>query len=188
MRLDSGACLDVNVMVRAGLRSGTCKLILTNGQRVSAELRVDHADRRGWLRFRLRSCAQAIGLTAVVRYFGGRQWYWLCPMTGDRCTVLWMPYGQTTFASQKYWRRRRMAYGSQFLAPHNRARLGIKRIEERLGSKDDEDTLWKPKWQRWRTFKRYCARLDKYDEIIAAREQELDARLVRTVYRLQRRR
>ena len=28
-----------------------------------------------------------------------------------------------------------MAYRSQFLAPHNRARLGIKRIEARLGSR-----------------------------------------------------
>jgi hypothetical protein len=87
----------------------------------------------------------------------------------------------------RYWRSRRMAYGSQFLAPHKRAEVGIKRIETKLGTKDDEDTLWKPKWQRWRTFNRYCARLDKYDEIIEAREQELNVRLVRTLHRLKMR-
>ena len=80
-----------------------------------------------------------------------------------------------------------MAYRSQFLAPHNRAHLGIKRIEARLGGKDDDDTLYKPKWQRWSTFDRYCARLDKYDEIIEEREQELNVRLMRTLFRLKRR-
>ena len=77
-----------------------------------------------------------------------------------------------------------MAYRSQFLAPHNRAQLGIKRIEARLGGKDDDDTLYKPKWQRWGTFNRYCERLDTYDNIIAAHERALDNRLLRCLGRL----
>jgi hypothetical protein len=81
-----------------------------------------------------------------------------------------------------------MAYRSQFLAPHNRARLGIKRIEARLGGTDDDDTLYKPKWQRWGTFNRYCERLDVYDSVIEAHESELDARLIRCFVRLTRRR
>jgi hypothetical protein len=188
MPLDNGICFDVNVMVRAGLKTGTCKLAVSDAQEVAADLRMDDGHRRGRLHLQHPDFDQTIELMAAPRHFGGCQWYWLCPMTGYRCSVLYKPHGRTVFASQKYWRRhRRMAYRSQFLAPHNRARQGIDRIEARLGGKDDDDTLYKPKWQRWRTFKRYCARLDKYDEIIEAREQELDARLVRTLYRLQRR-
>ena len=77
-----------------------------------------------------------------------------------------------------------MAYRSQFLAPHNRARLGIKRIEARLGGNDDDDTLYKPKWQRWGTFNRYCKRLDVYDSVIADYERALDYRLTCRVGRL----
>ena len=187
MLLDNGICFDVNVMVRAGLRTGTCK-IQVNTQEVAADLLVD--DRNWWGRLRLQhpDFDQTIGLTAVTRHFGGRQWYWVCPMTDNRCSVLYRPHGCKVFASQKYWRGRRMAYRSQFLAPHNRARLGIKRIEARLGGKDDDDTFYKPKWQRWGTFNRYCERLDVYDSVIEAHESVLDARLMRCLVRLTRRR
>ena len=187
MLLDSGICFDVNVMVRAGLRTGTCKF-LANTQEVAADLRMDAEARSGRLRLQHPDFDQTIGLTAVARHFGGRQWYWICPMTDNRCSVLYRPHGCKVFASQKYWRGRRMAYRSQFLAPHNRARLGIKRIEARLGGKDDDDTLWKPKWQRWGTFNRYCDRLDAYDSVIEAHESVLDARLIRCFVRLTRRR
>ena len=182
-RLDNGISFDINVLVRAGLKTGTCK-ILMNTQEIIADLIMD--DRNWWGRLRLQhpDFVQTIGLTALTRHFGGRQWYWLCPMTGDRCSVLYRPHGRNMFASQKYWRERRMAYRSQFLAPHNRAHLGIKRIEARLGGKDDDDTLYKPKWQRWGTFNRYCERLDTYDSIIAAHERALDNRLFRCLGRL----
>ena len=140
MLLDNGICFDVNVLVRAGLKTGTCK-ILVNTQEVAADLHVDDGDGRGRLRLQHPDFDQTIGLTAVARHFGGRQWYWLCPMTGDRCSVLYRPHGCKVFAGQKYWGRRRMAYRSQFLAPHNRARLGIKRIEARLGGKEDDHAL-----------------------------------------------
>ena len=188
MRLDGGVRFDVNAMARAGLKNGTCKLVFTNGEAWVGDLRMDDQHQRGWLHLHLPYGEQTIEVTAVARPFGGYQWYWRCPMTGSRCAVLWKPHGRDLFASQRYWRGRRMAYGSQFLAPHKLAEAGIRRIEERLGSKDDQDgTLYKPKWQRWGTFDRYCARLDKYDEIIEAREQELNVRLVRTLYRLKRR-
>jgi hypothetical protein len=188
MPLDNGICFDVNVMVRAGLKTGTCRLGLADAQEVAADLRMDDGHRRGRLRLQHPDFDQTIELTATPRHFGGCQWYWLCPMTGYRCSILYKPYGRTVFASQKYWRRRRMAYRSQFLAPHNRARQGIKRIEARLGDKDDDDTLYKPKWQRWGTFNRYCERLDVCDSVIEAHESVLDARLMRCLVRLTRRR
>ena len=183
MLLDNGICFDVNVMVRAGLKTGTCK-IQVNTQEVAADLLVD--DRNRWARLRLQhpDFDQTIGLTAVARHFGGWQWYWLCPMTDNRCSVLYRPHGCKVFASQKFWRERRMAYRSQFLAPHNRARQGIKRIEARLGGTEDDGTLYKPKWQRWGTFNRYCERLDHYDSVIDAHERAFDDRWLWRVGRL----
>lgn len=183
--LDNGLSFDINVLVRAGLKAGACK-IRASTLEIAGDLVMEDRHWSGSLRLQHPDFDQTIRLTAVARHFGGRQWYWLCPMTGDRCTVLYRPHGRTVFAGQRYWRQRRMAYRSQFLAPHNRARLGIKRIEAQLGGTDEDGTLYKPKWQRWSTFDRYCARLDKYDEIIEEREQELNVSLLKTLFRLQR--
>src|SRR4051812_29176474 len=89
-----------------------------------------------WIRMRCPGFDQTIGLTTAPRHFGGWQWYFLCPMTGDRALVLWMPVGQEIFASQKYWTGRGMAYRSQFLSPSDRAEQGIERIEQRLVAAD----------------------------------------------------
>ena len=117
MRLDGGVRFDVNAMVRAGLRNGTCKLVFTNGEAWVGDLRMDDQHQKGWLHLHLPYGEQTIEVTAVARPFGGYQWYWRCPMTGSRCAVLWKPHGRDLFASQRYWRGRRMAYGSQFLGP-----------------------------------------------------------------------
>ena len=46
---------------------------------------------RGSVRLLLRSLDQSINLVALPRHFGGHQWYFLCPLTGRRASVLWMP-------------------------------------------------------------------------------------------------
>jgi hypothetical protein len=92
MILDGGFCFDVNVMVRAGLRTGTCKF-LANTQEVAADLRMDAGARSGRLRLQHPDFDQTIGLTAEARHFGGRQWYWICPMTDNRCSVLYRRTG-----------------------------------------------------------------------------------------------
>jgi hypothetical protein len=185
MLLDNGMSFNINVLVRAGLKTGACKM-RADTHEICAELVVD--ERHWWGRLRLQhpDFDQTLRLVAVARHFGGRQWYWLCPMTDDRCTVLYRPHGRTMFAGQKYWRQRRMAYRSQFLAPHKRAEIGIRRINAKLSGSEEVDMLYKPKWQRRSTFDRHCARLDKYEEIIEAREQELNVSLLRTLFRLQR--
>ena len=67
MILDGGFCFDVNVMVRAGLKSGTCR-IQVNTQELVADLLVD--DRNWWARLRLQhpDFDQTLGLTAVTRH------------------------------------------------------------------------------------------------------------------------
>jgi hypothetical protein len=130
-----------------------------------------------WMEFGFAGFNQTIGLTKVPRPFGGFQWYFLCPMTGDRASVLWRPRGQNVFASQGYWKGRRMAYRTQFLSPTDRAHRGIKLTESRLVYSEADNMHYKPKWMRWRTFEGLCERLDKYEEM-------LDGRLIRALARL----
>ena len=129
--LDTGQRLDINKLMRAGLRSGTFKAsMVVDGSPIEGELTICMDD--GPLRrmeFRFPGFNHTIGLTKVRRPFGGFQWYFFCPMTGDRASVLWLPRGQNVFASQRYWKGRRMAYDTQFLSPTDRAHRGIKLIE-----------------------------------------------------------
>ena len=177
--LDNGHCLDINKLIRPGLRSGTFKaLMAVDGSAVEGELSVHMDDGPlRWMEFRFPGFNHTIGLTKVPRPFGGCQWYFQCPMTGDRASVLWRPRGQNVFASQTYWKGRRMAYGTQFLSPTDRAHRGIKLIESRLVYSEADNMHYKPKWMRWRTFEGLCERLDRYEET-------LDDRLLRGLARL----
>jgi hypothetical protein len=91
------------------------------------------------------------------RYFGGRQWYFECPVTHRHCSVLWMPPGASRFCSRQTWSRQ-VAYASQFADPDNRAHLGQAKIRSRLINNLDPnewDLPPKPKWMRWRTYNRF---------------------------------
>src|SRR5262245_1945786 len=99
-------------------------------------------------------------------------------MTGDRASVLWMPHGQNVFASQKFWKRRGMAYRSQSLCPIARAERGIRRIEQQMVYSEPDDMIHKPKWMRWKTFHRACQRLDAYEEVLNERIIRVAARLM----------
>jgi hypothetical protein len=137
-------------------------------------MEVDMRSNSPWLRFRLPAGDQTISLTMVPRHFGGHRWYFLCPMTGKRASVLWMPPGQR-FASQRYWREERRAlYRSQGMSRYDRADKGSQRIAARLINSQDGNMLYKPKWMRWRTFNRLSERLDAYENV-------LDEKLLRCV-------
>jgi hypothetical protein len=78
------------------------------------ELKVGSAE--PWLRIKLPTGEQTIALTTEERRFGGHQWYFLCPMTGRRASVLWWPPGQDRFASQQYWKQRKALYRTQSMS------------------------------------------------------------------------
>jgi hypothetical protein len=177
--LDTGLCLDINELIRAGLRHGTYTARITvHGSPIEGEFTVCMDD--GPLcrmEFRFPGFNHTIGITKVPRPFGGFQWYFLCPMTGDMASVLWRPSGQNVFASQRYWKGRRMAYATQFLSPTDRAHRGIKLTESRLVYSEADNMHYKPKWMRWRTFHRLCERLDAYEDV-------LNDRMIRGLARL----
>jgi hypothetical protein len=177
--LDFGLRLDINALMRAGLRTGACDVEI-KGQRSANKGRLSSYLDDGpmhWVHLQFPTFDQTIGLTRVARHFGGFQCYFSCPMTGDKASVLWLPCGQSRFASQKYWKTRRKAYSSQFLSLHDRAEEGTKRIEARLVYDETDGMLYKPKHMRLSKYQHLCERLDAYEEIV-------NNRLIRVLGRL----
>jgi hypothetical protein len=90
---------------------------------------------RGSMRLLLRSLDQRIDLVALPRHFGGVQWYFVCPTTGRRASVLWMPAGESCFASRRAWGSQ-FAYASQFESPLYRAHSRAHEVSCRLSGKN----------------------------------------------------
>ena len=120
-----------------------------------------------WLRIQAPTVDQQITLISCPRHFGGRQWYFVCPITHRRASVLWMPPGGNEFSGRHAWGRK-VAYGSQFQSVYDRGHAGKAKIKARLiGNLDPEE--WelppKPKWMRWRTYNRLEERFEAYDDM-----------------------
>jgi hypothetical protein len=188
--LQDGLKLDLNRLSRQGLvargkKTGPCAVRWTcggSGEEIARGL--ISADMEGpverSLRIQLGGLNQWINLIALPRHLGGHQWYFECPKTGHRASVLWMPPGASRFASRHAWPRQ-VAYRSQFVTADDRAHLGKAKIKSRLiGSLDPNkwDLPPKPKWMRWATYNRYVERCDAYDAILDEGTFELVAKLM----------
>lgn len=122
----------------------------------------------GWLRVECGSLDQNLWLVGQPRHFGGRQWYFLCPVTGKPASVVWMPPGARRFASRQAWRRQ-VAYASQFETRHGRALTAAQRIRSKLGGPEwaglDGFDPPKPKWMRQSTYQRMLEKSWAYEDI-----------------------
>ena len=137
----------------------------------------DHA----WFRLAIGSFVQQITLVSRPRHFGGRQWFFVCPATGGFATVLWKPPGAARFCSRQAWGRR-VAYASQFLDRDSRAHHGQSTLTSRLcsiGHFDPDEWSFppKPKWMRWKTYKRHEQKFDEYEEVLDSGIESLVAKL-----------
>ena len=132
IELEEGLKLDLNkVRVQAILKSEPTQRIIFWDPRYSGDSRTIGllicrlaSATRGSMRLLLRSLDQSIDLAAAPRHFGDVQWYFVCPMTGRRASVLWMPAGANCFASRQAWGSQ-FAYASQFETPIFRAHLRL---------------------------------------------------------------
>jgi hypothetical protein len=188
--LQDGRKLDLNKLirdgtVRPGIRTGPFLIQWTNsytGERVaSGFLTASFCGLdEGWLRFQSSRVDQRIRLVACPRRYGGKQWYFICPVTKRRASVLWMPPGARQFCSRQAWGKRVVAYRSQFLSVYDRGHAGKAKIKARLIGDLDPDA-WdlppKPKWMRWRTYNRLAERFDAYDDMTYP--DDLPAKLMR---------
>jgi hypothetical protein len=137
----------------------------------------------GWFNIKIGQLDQRIILVARPRHFGGRQWFFMCPYLNRRAMVLWMPPGARYFACRQNWGRR-VAYASQFQDRVNRAHRGKAKINSRLcsiGGLDPDEWAFppKPKWMRWKTYKRAEAKFDQYEEILDIRLEIAACRLLK---------
>jgi len=190
--LQDGLKLDLNRLIRRGhlLRNAfttaaritwtsSCWGVVAEGV-ISASMEGDEA---GWFSVRIgRGLDQRIGLVSRQRHFGGKQWYFGCPITGRLASVLWRPNEASRFASRGAWGNR-VAYRSQFLDRDSRAHHAQAKIRHMLCEPDGLDREeWdfppKPKWMRFRTYERWEARFDRQDAILDQGLATLAARLV----------
>lgn len=173
--LDSGLKLDINRLLRDGmLKPGELTRYATSWRRIptgeivaaaiiEAEMRPDRPPR---ISIELAGREQGIRLTYCQRNFGGRQWYFLCPDTGRRVSVLWKPPGTRYFASRQAFGRE-VAYGSQFQTPRDRAISAAQMIRRRLGGNEYLSGLRgfppKPKGMHWATYDRLQQKCQEYE-------------------------
>jgi hypothetical protein len=173
VRLENGLKLDLNRLVRQGLvRPGAMQIATIRwvyrhsdeeieSGRITAEMTDERRER---LRIELGDLDQWIDLVAVARHYGGRQWYFLCPRTERRASVLWKPPGARSFACRQAWGRQ-VAYGSQFLPPYHRASSAAHGIRYRLGEKQDVSPS-RPKGMHRRTYEKIMKRYEAYKTIV----------------------
>ena len=182
VRLEDGLKLDLNKLVRGGfwprgmepLIIGTQWTSNRQGVLASALLTIQKYDEdRASLKIvMIGKFEQRVDLIAEPRHFGGRQWYFQCPVTGKKCSVVWLPPGASRFCSRQAWGNQ-VAYSTQFEPPFNRAISAREKVKARLiGNLNQRD--WelppKPKWMRWPTYERlaekYRLQQGKIDQIM----------------------
>jgi hypothetical protein len=187
--LQQGFKLDLNRLIRQGLyclvqhrpvRPPIGELI---GLVVITANLCDPA--KSWLRIRTPSGDQRITFVSRPRHFGGKQWYFICPVTNKRASVLWKPPGAKEFCTRHAWGRQ-VAYRSQFQSIYDRGHAGKAKIKARLiGDLDPDD--WelppKPKWMRWRTYNRLAERFEAYDDMTYPDDSTLPALVARLMRR-----
>ena len=71
-----------------------------------------------------------VRLEATPCLYGGRRWWWVCPVSGRRVAKLHLPPGATIFAARKVYR---LAYRSQREVPIDRTHARQARLYRKLG-------------------------------------------------------
>jgi hypothetical protein len=108
-----------------------------------------------------------IPLSAIPLNFGGKRWYGHCPCTGRRARKLYKFSGLAQFCHRTAIRPT-PTYASQRMSGSDRIIAQRWALCRKMG--DDFSDLFdgpcKPKWMRWRTFRKYVAR----DAELARRE------------------
>jgi len=187
--LQDGPSLNLNRLARRGFiqpgaATGPTGIAWRNSDEeiasgiITADLR---GPDEGWFRIQIGQLDQGINLVSCPRHFGGRQWYFLCPSTNRRASVLWKPPGAHYFACRQRWGRQ-VAYASQFLSRADRAHGGQAKIKSRLcsiGGFDPDEWRFppKPKWMRWSTYDQAVEKFDSYEPILDEDTFALVARL-----------
>ncbi len=106
--------------------------------------------------------SQHIWLDFTVPPYGGRRWWMLCPVTGERVGKLYLPCGGDEFAGRKAWR---LGYRSQRHGDHDRALNRLFALQRQLGCEVGfQHPIRRPKGMWQRTYEQH---LERYRELHA---------------------
>jgi hypothetical protein len=188
--LQDGLKLDLNQLARRGfikfgVNIGARGISWSNsgqGQVARGVISADMAkSTNAWFRIAIGGFVQQVTLVSRPRHFGGRQYFFVCPATHQLATALWRLPGATRFLSRQAYGGR-VAYASQFLDRDSRAHYAQSKINSRLcsiGQFDPDEWSFppKPKWMRWKTYKRLEQKFDRYEDILDIGIENLVAKL-----------
>jgi hypothetical protein len=93
-----------------------------------------------------RPIEQVLTVVAQPQPLGGERFYALCPFTGQRCTVLYLPLGGSLFASARGWG---VPYASTREREVSRAVRTMRKIETQKLSKYARKPTRERQWSRW---------------------------------------
>lgn len=193
--IEDGLRLDINQLLRVGLirpmasrynatliwrdvATGEARSRISytsHLEEASGRLRLVYTVTRGWSGEK-HSLDYTIRLTTTPCRFGGRRWWFLCPLTNRRVSKLYLPQRASKFAAREAYR---IAYRCQRESPRDRALSRAFKARLRLGSGDGiGDYILKPKWMRWRTFDR-LAKVEAAEHIVDWHTAVLVGTLVR---------
>ena len=123
-----------------------------------------------------------VGLASTAAGFGGRRWWFACPVSSRRCAVLYLPRGARQFGSAKGYS---LAYGVTRMEEHDRLWHRMERIARRLGDRhpDTEIPPRRPKWMRTATYDRL---LESWHDAAERRDEIYDGKIAGCIARLGR--
>jgi hypothetical protein len=123
-----------------------------------------------------------VGLTWTVPSFGGRRWWFSCPISRRRCAVLYLPRGARRFGCAKAYE---LAYAVTRMPEHDRLWHRMAKIARRLGERDPDPGIppRRPKWMRTATYDRL---LDVWHDAGERHDEIHDAKIAGIVSRLGR--
>jgi hypothetical protein len=126
--LQDGLKLDISWLARRGLIApglvtgpNSIRWVNSHGEVIaSGWISADmEGDTEGSLCIRIGELDQRVPLVTLPRHYGGRQWFFVSPVTNGRASVLWLPPGAQHFACRHAWPRQ-VAYRSPFMTPMDR--------------------------------------------------------------------
>jgi hypothetical protein len=121
-----------------------------------------------------------IGLTSTEAGFGGRRWWFVCPILRRRCAVLYLPRGAHRFGSAEGYG---LAHDVTRFAEVDRLWHRMAGIARRLGDEGPAPDAPppRPRWMRTPTYDRL---LDSWHEAAERRDNICDSRITGFLARL----
>ncbi len=109
-----------------------------------------------------REITYRVNLLETPCPLGGYRWWFSCPFKSRRAFMLFLPAGASRFASRSAYR---LGYACQRETRFDRLTRKARKLHRQLGGDwHDDDYPPKPKWQRWRTYERKMAALQRADQ------------------------